>query len=65
MKRRIAILLVALLPAVGCQSWNVRAFGTNINAMEPQGFELTLEEQLGIALLIAVAVGGIVYAASG
>ena len=64
MKRRIAILLVALLPAAGCQTWNVRAFGTDINAVEPQGFELTLEEQLGIALLIGVAVAGGVYMAS-
>ena len=64
MKRRIAILLVALLPATGCRSWNVRAFGTDINAVEPQGYQLSLEEQLGIALLIGVAAAGIAYSVS-
>ena len=67
MKRRIAILICAILPSAGCHSWDVRAFGQPVAAPEPSGsggFDLTLEEQLGIVLIIALAVAGIAAAAS-
>lgn len=65
MKRRIAILLCAALPLCGCRTWDVRAFGQPLQAQEPHGaggFDLTLEEQLGIVLVLAVGIAGIVAA---
>jgi hypothetical protein len=57
--RRFLLLLVLL---TGCRSWQVRAFDVPLNP-RPQlsaGAELTTEEKWGVAVVLAVAIGGAV-----
>jgi hypothetical protein len=66
MKRRLALLALAILPCTGCRTFDIHAFGQPLNATTPEweGIELTTEEKLGVALIVGLAVGGIVYAAT-
>jgi hypothetical protein len=59
---RMRRLLLCLALLTGCRSWEVRAFDIPLNR-KPQyfaGAELTSEEKWGVAVILAVAIGGAV-----
>jgi hypothetical protein len=59
-------VLLLLLLATGCRTWEVRAFGVPLRE-EPRrvsaSTDLTTEETLGVILILAVAIGGSVAVA--
>ncbi|MCK6460789.1 MAG: hypothetical protein L6Q95_12965 [Planctomycetes bacterium] len=54
-------LLVLLLLATGCRTWDVNAFGVPLGEEPPRhvqaSSDLSGEEKLGVILILAVAVG--------
>jgi hypothetical protein len=54
-------LLVLLLLAAGCRTWDVNAFGVPLGEeprhIQASSDDLSSEEKLGVILILAVAVG--------
>jgi hypothetical protein len=57
-------LLLLLLLATGCRTWEVNAFGVPLNGEPPRhvqaSSDLSTEEKLGVILIVGIAVAGAV-----